>query len=566
MTKYIKNVAVWRFFYLQKLLSNIMRTLCITIILIISAFITVQAQDPAADYDELSKRSTDELMDQGRKYFSEGKGKEALPYFLVVGERYKTDSSEEATRNSIRALNNVGCIFKYFLYDYPQAYEYLTRAYELSEENGYDDFRSLIMVNLGDLYNDYGIIYNSDQMRRKANDFFTESFDKAFENKDWTLLTSSFFNLANHDYEIDLAKYKRIFSKEIPKDTPFIEYVRLQYQGIEDMQAGRYGDARNKFRQQFENVDSGMHADRLKLATYMNIAETYQLEKNYTEAAASLEEALQLSDVANVKDLSANICNQLSELYGKIGDREKQQEYHLQYLEEMESLHNSRLSNIGELNFVNDLKKEEEKARELVYRQRLQLALIIAIAVILVVVVFASVMIWRKNRFLQARNKSLYERYQQLLKVEKEKEEATHLAEENSQDIKEEKYSHSKLNDHRKESLISRIREVMDNPDLICSQDFSSKELAKLVESNTTYVSQVINENYGISFSTLLGNQRVKEACRRINESDRYDNLTIEGIANDVGFKSRTALLTAFKREVGLTPSEYIKMAKEAKK
>ena len=37
--------------------------------------------------------------------------------------------------------------------------------------------------------------------------------------------------------------------------------------------------------------------------------------------------------------------------------------------------------------------------------------------------------------------------------------------------------------------------------------------------------------------------------------------MTIEAIAIGVGFKSRTSFINAFKREVGLTPSEYMRMA-----
>ena len=114
--------------------------------------------------------------------------------------------------------------------------------------------------------------------------------------------------------------------------------------------------------------------------------------------------------------------------------------------------------------------------------------------------------------------------------------------------------------EHR-ESLIRRIQDILDTPDLICQQDFTVARLATLVESNTTYVSQAINQHYGMAFSNVLGNYRVREACRRMNDRATYSNYTIEGFATSVGFKSRTAFVNAFKREVGLTPSEYLRMA-----
>ena len=116
-------------------------------------------------------------------------------------------------------------------------------------------------------------------------------------------------------------------------------------------------------------------------------------------------------------------------------------------------------------------------------------------------------------------------------------------------------------NSEQRQTLIQRIEEILDQPDIFCQQDFTVARLAKLAESNTTYVSQAINERYATSFSTVLGNCRVREACRRMNDQQHYGHITIEGIASGVGFKSRTAFANAFKREVGLTPSEYLRIA-----
>ncbi len=120
-------------------------------------------------------------------------------------------------------------------------------------------------------------------------------------------------------------------------------------------------------------------------------------------------------------------------------------------------------------------------------------------------------------------------------------------------------YSKSSLNDEQRESLIYRIQEVLDNPDEICQQDFTLNKLAKLINSNTTYVSQVINEKYGMAFSTLLGSCRIKVACQWMEDPERYGNITIEAIATGTGFKSRTAFVNSFKRETGLKPSEYLR-------
>lgn len=503
------------------------------------------------DYNRLSEKSTDQLMNEGRKYFEMRQGGKALSRFLIVGGKYNENSTAEEIENSIKALNNAGCVYKYLYYDYVTAYEYFTKAYNLCEANKLDTFLPVIMVNIGDLLNDYGTIHNSDTIVKQAEEMFEKCFKIALEQKNWELLTTAFFNISNLNYEIDLSKYKALFRKDIPENSPDILFTRLQYLGIQKLQEKKYAESRQYFERQFKAINTPWESNRDIIAAHLNIAMTYGLEKNYTEQAAQLEKALEKAEESGLKDLTINISKQLADTYEKKGDPEKYQQVRQLYLEKMEDMRNSRLENVAELKYLNDLKIEEDRARQLLYRQTQQRYVIFAIIIILIITIFFIVIIWQKNRRLHANSKILYDKYQKLLAADSAGAER--------------KYSKSNLNESQKENLIARIKEVLENPENICRQDFSSKELAKMTDSNTTYVSQAINETYGVSFSTLLGNYRIKEACRQINESSRFDQLTIEGIANSVGFKSRTAFLNAFKREVGLSPSEYIKLAKEAR-
>ena len=521
------------------------------ILLVFYSFIIVAASAQSADdsFKTMSALSSDQLMKEGRVYFEKREAGKALSRFLIVADRYQDNDSREQKELSIRALNNAGCVYKYLYYDYPQAYEYFMRAYELCEECGYDSFLPSILVNLGDLFNDYGLTYNSSSVLEEADKLFDDCFRMALETKNWELLTTSFFNLSNLNYDIDLSKYKGIFSQEIPSETPDIEFVRLQYQGIRNLQENKYADARKCFERQLDFITTPWEASRDTICVYMNIAETYKKEKEFSSQAEYLKLSLNKATREELIDLEVDIARQLAECYNKLGDKELYARYHDFYLEKREEMHNARLSSIGELKYISDLQREEANSRKATLKSRLLSVVVIALGAVLVIIIMATVLIWRKNNKLKSTYHSLYEKYNLLLQTEKKR--------------KEEKYAGSNLDDAKKEKLIERIKEVMNDPQQICRDDFTSKELAQLVDSNTTYVSQVLNETYGLSFSTLLGNYRVKLVCSRLSEGSQYDNFTIEGIANSVGFKSRTAFINAFKREVGLTPSQYIKMADE---
>lgn len=505
------------------------------------------AKNGRENYGALHRLSSEELMEKGRNNFSQRNPDKALACFTIVSKRKA--SSHEQQQMRAKALNNCACVYKFFYFDYVRAYDYFTQAYDLCKEIGYDEFLPVIMVNLGDLLNDYSLIYNSEPIARQAKELFDKCINKAYEAKNWELLTTSFFNLANQNYQLDLKKYAMLFSKEIPDSTPDLLYARLQYQGIKFMQQHQYAKARQCFEQQLENINTQWTPERDSLASYLSIVVTYQRENDNPHAIECLTKALQLTIDKNLNDLSAVICRKLSEQYHLIGNEELSASYHQRYLEMMDKTHASQLSHVAELNYISQLEKEEKRTQELEQRQRLQQFVILAAILILIVVILSAILLWRKNRQLKERNRSLYEKNRQVMRIEAD-EQSLRKA-----------YSRSSLNDKQRESLILRIEETLNDAEVICQQDFTLNKLAKLINSNTTYTSQVINEKYGMAFSNLLGSCRVKIACQWMDDPARYGNITIEAIATATGFKSRTAFVNAFKRETGLKPSEYLRMA-----
>lgn len=57
--------------------------------------------------------------------------------------------------------------------------------------------------------------------------------------------------------------------------------------------------------------------------------------------------------------------------------------------------------------------------------------------------------------------------------------------------------------------------------------------------------------------------EMVKTACRILNEPNQSAHLTIEAIAANLGFNSRSNFTVTFKRITGISPSDFMKMAKE---
>ena len=108
--------------------------------------------------------------------------------------------------------------------------------------------------------------------------------------------------------------------------------------------------------------------------------------------------------------------------------------------------------------------------------------------------------------------------------------------------------------------LLEKINLVMKNVSMICREDFNLATLSKAVGSNTKYVSIVINDTYGKSFKTYLNEFRIREACRRLLDNENFANFTIRAIHQELGFRTATSFVSAFRKVTGMTPSEYKKM------
>lgn len=111
------------------------------------------------------------------------------------------------------------------------------------------------------------------------------------------------------------------------------------------------------------------------------------------------------------------------------------------------------------------------------------------------------------------------------------------------------------------EALYEKIEKAFNDVAVISEPEFSLGTLSQLVGSNMKYVSWVINSFYGKNFKTILNECRVREACVRLGDTERYGNITIQGIYESLGYRSASSFNRAFRQVTGMSPSAYLKQA-----
>ena len=118
------------------------------------------------------------------------------------------------------------------------------------------------------------------------------------------------------------------------------------------------------------------------------------------------------------------------------------------------------------------------------------------------------------------------------------------------------KYAKSGLDSVTLDQIKTALDEKMKAHKHYLDTDLTLSTLASKIDLNPTYVSQVINQGFGINFYDFVNKYRVDKAKKMLSSSEN-DHLSFLGIALECGFKSKSTFNKFFKKYAGMTPGEF---------
>ena len=119
-----------------------------------------------------------------------------------------------------------------------------------------------------------------------------------------------------------------------------------------------------------------------------------------------------------------------------------------------------------------------------------------------------------------------------------------------------EKSTTSGLDELRKNELHDKMIVLFEKDKIYLNPSLTLDFIAKELDTNRSYVSQVINECFDSNFYNLVNKYRIDEAVKMLQD-EKFSNYSIEGIANSCGFASRSSFSSSFKKFTGKNPSDY---------
>ena len=118
------------------------------------------------------------------------------------------------------------------------------------------------------------------------------------------------------------------------------------------------------------------------------------------------------------------------------------------------------------------------------------------------------------------------------------------------------KYEYSSLSSQDIARYKEKLLAYLEREKPYTENDLKAQDLADLLGIPSYQLSQIINTELHRNFYDLINSYRIEEAKRRLTDPANQ-HFTILAIAYDVGFNSKSAFNSAFKKYTKMTPSQY---------
>lgn len=319
---------------------------------------------------------------------------------------------------------------------------------------------------------------------------------------------------------------------------------------------GDFAKAEQYFRKSIEdNIHTSMHD---KIYARINYARFLLNNGRTADALGILSEADSLAKQNNILNFQLEIYQLMTNIYESASNWQmalKYQRLHADVDREINSREREREFAI--LDLRHQLTESELKVSE----QKLQLArhtrTLITVSAIALLLGLTAIFLYAFHRRKMSLNKAIVSHHLENLEAERK---LRRRLEETAISRSSQK-GYTGPSDSKRNEIFNELERLMTEDKVYRQADLSLDRLAGMLGTNRSYLSQVINENFGHSLSVYVNSFRLKEAIELLSDPDNNDPLKNIGLS--VGFQSPSNFYTLFRQKVGMSPSMYREQVKD---
>lgn len=486
-----------------------------------------------------------------------------IAYLSVAQRRIESDSGTRHDNLYARALNGLGYAYLFGYSDFPRSYSYLLHARDVAEASRDTLIMGVVDLNLACLNAD---IDNTDESLRH----YRMALDELRRVGSWENYTSAMIGMIFQSFMEDrhedvIFAVRNFETSGIPENVRMYRYASSLAQCMRRLEAGDHGKAIEIILDASGHIDTRLTPRRYRLVSVYTAAKIYERNGDIDSALSLID-----SERSAMNEEENNVADEIvSGMLLRAGRKDEADRMRLRYYDNAEKLGLlSRQHDIDKVKNAYDADCMQDHIDDMIASGRARTRLLwFALAIIIVI----SAVCWyviRLNIKLKRAKEVLYLKNQELLgnaqtSPQVLSEDTAQPEENGEQNADGSGNAYAEVPDENLQEFACKISETVKDNDEVFMLDFNVIKLGMLMGEHPRKVSKAINLCMGMTFSQWLLKLRVDEACRRLSDIDRYGNLTISAISESLGFRSRTHFADVFKKQTGLPPSEYQRIARQ---
>ena len=117
----------------------------------------------------------------------------------------------------------------------------------------------------------------------------------------------------------------------------------------------------------------------------------------------------------------------------------------------------------------------------------------------------------------------------------------------------------------KSEQLLLKKLDKFEQSENYLNPKISLTILAKQLDTNTKYLSEVVNKNKDKNFNSYINELRINYILEKLKNETKYRNYKVASLAEECGYVSHSTFIAAFRSVTGISPVSFINFLKKEK-
>lgn len=339
------------------------------------------------------------------------------------------------------------------------------------------------------------------------------------------------------------SKYKSVLDKDSSLQQDFTIAKGKAYVGLAELDSASYYLKRA---QQLPHKVA--NPNLLNAITILNeLSLVYFQEKQHARAIDTLMQSMKMAKKLRNDALLKVIDRQLSINYLALNDKENHQLTDNEFLKLHSYVENTEQEAV---NSAYNLISQEQEAEFQKAKNRHADYFYVAIGLFIFVLI-AGFLLWLKGNIKKKRLKEIISYLE--------------ISTNNTVKLHPEKKETNKkiaIPAETEQIILAKLKRF-ENSVRYTNKEMSLAVLAGQFDTNTKYLSEIINKHYQDNFNTYINKLRINFIIEKLKEDPNYMHYKISYLAEKSGFSSHSSFATVFKSITGIAPGTFIELLKE---